>query len=254
MLCARTPPTYITLGMHLLPCRYDGRALLDFYKEPDPKLWERPKNAEEKRLEEVRDRRELEDPSSFGQICCFWLPPHPPPRPNTSASASVCHHSLLIPTCPTLPPCMPQLLLFESYRDLVRLMAKGLGEGEGIVFAARENIDIRAAARVAAAAEIAKQHANDPRRQQNAITSTSRTPPCPPGNPLPARLLPLPGTPLCPQHLHSIASCLVPLPASSPSHHQLPGPPLCPQRLHPITSCLVPPSARSVSIPSPAYS
>jgi hypothetical protein len=40
---------------HLSSCRFDVRALLDFYKEPDPRvLAARQKSHEESKLEEVR--------------------------------------------------------------------------------------------------------------------------------------------------------------------------------------------------------
>jgi hypothetical protein len=48
--------------------------------------------------------------------------------------------------------CLVQLLIFESYRDLIRLTARGLSEGEGLKAARDENIDIRAQARVIATA------------------------------------------------------------------------------------------------------
>ncbi|KAG2445716.1 hypothetical protein HXX76_000322 [Chlamydomonas incerta] len=79
--------------------RFDGRALLDFYKEPDPSVFTRPKPPNEERLE--------------------------------------------------------LSLRFESFRDVVRLSAKGLSEEKGIEFAHQENIEIRAARRAAAAAQAA---------------------------------------------------------------------------------------------------
>jgi hypothetical protein len=45
-----------------------------------------------------------------------------------------------------------QLLIFESYRDLIRLTAQGLSEGQGLKAARDENIEIRAQARVIATA------------------------------------------------------------------------------------------------------
>ncbi|PNH09620.1 CLK4-associating serine/arginine rich protein [Tetrabaena socialis] len=79
--------------------RFDGRALLDFYREPDPSAKGRPKSAQEHKLE--------------------------------------------------------QSLNFESFRDAVRLAAKGLSEEAGLTFARQENIEIRAAMRAAATAAAA---------------------------------------------------------------------------------------------------
>ncbi|CAD7700897.1 unnamed protein product [Ostreobium quekettii] len=77
--------------------RFDGRALLDFYREPSTS------RRQEKAPEEV----ELEK----------WV-------------------------------------AFESYRDLVRLLSRGISESEGLAFVEHENIEIRAKAKVAAAAAV----------------------------------------------------------------------------------------------------
>lgn len=80
-------------------CRFDGRALLDFYRDPQPGAHRRAKSSNELKLEE--------------------------------------------------------LLMFEDYRDLIRLMAMQLSEEEGLEYAALENLEIRASARSAAADAVA---------------------------------------------------------------------------------------------------
>ena len=47
---------------------------------------------------------------------------------------------------------LAQLVAFESYRDLVRLLQKGLEDAAGIQAAEEENIELRAQARTDAAA------------------------------------------------------------------------------------------------------
>ncbi|GFR43558.1 hypothetical protein Agub_g4651 [Astrephomene gubernaculifera] len=100
--------------------RFDGRALLDFYREPDPSAWSRPKSAQEEKLD--------------------------------------------------------QSLRFESFRDVVRLTAKGLGEEEGLAFARQENIEIRAAMRAAAtAAAVAAAGQRNPQSLSMAATAGAGT-------------------------------------------------------------------------------
>ena len=51
-----------------------------------------------------------------------------------------------------LSNALAQLVAFESYRDLVRLLQKGLEDAAGIRAAEEENIELRAQARTDAAA------------------------------------------------------------------------------------------------------
>ncbi|EFJ50870.1 hypothetical protein VOLCADRAFT_103657 [Volvox carteri f. nagariensis] len=105
--------------------RFDGRALLDFYKEPDASAWTRPKNPQEEKLEQVLLRDKL-----------GWQ----------RSGRNACEHVQNVQT---------QSLRFESFRDAVRLVGKGLTEPEGLAFARQENIEIRAAMRAAATAAAA---------------------------------------------------------------------------------------------------
>ena len=59
-----------------------------------------------------------------------------------------------------------QLLAFESFRDLVRLDAKGLSEEHGIFVVQKESIEARAALRAAAAAAAAAQQQQGQRNPQ----------------------------------------------------------------------------------------
>lgn len=54
-----------------------------------------------------------------------------------------------------------QLLSFESYRDLIRVKSLGVSEGEGLRLAEKENIEVRAAAKVAAAQAVAGQQIHE---------------------------------------------------------------------------------------------
>lgn len=50
--------------------RFDGRALLDFYKEPDPSVFNRPKAPNEERLELVRRRGTRAPPRVLSSCVC----------------------------------------------------------------------------------------------------------------------------------------------------------------------------------------
>lgn len=49
--------------------RFDGRSMLDFYKDPDPSAWARPKTPQEEKLEQVRRR-----PPQTGSPSCLSQP------------------------------------------------------------------------------------------------------------------------------------------------------------------------------------
>lgn len=70
-----------------------------------------------------------------------------PLRPASSAPAAS-------PPPPLLPSPLRQLLAFQRYRDLIRLLGRGLTDEQGLEAAAAENIELRAAARAAAAAHV----------------------------------------------------------------------------------------------------
>ncbi|GMH35801.1 hypothetical protein BSKO_03669 [Bryopsis sp. KO-2023] len=56
---------------------------------------------------------------------------------------------------------LDQLVCFESYRDLIRVKSLGVSEREGLRIAERENIEVRAAAKVAAAQAVAGQQIHE---------------------------------------------------------------------------------------------
>jgi hypothetical protein len=86
--------------------RFDARALLDFYRPPDPAV-----------------ARRQQAPRSAAQLEA------------------------------------EELLAFERYRDLARLMCLGLAPAQGLAHAQQENVAVRAQARAAAAAAVAAQQA-----------------------------------------------------------------------------------------------
>ena len=63
-----------------------------------------------------------------------------------------------------------QLLAFETYRDLVKLLQQNLTEEQGLIAAELRNIEERASARAAAAAAVGMQAG------QNAMPASSDTP------------------------------------------------------------------------------
>ena len=106
--------------------RFDGRALLDFYRDPVNRQ-AKPKTEDELELEEVR--------KCFQRLhtctCFFCFQP-----------LRCCFVHLL------------QLLAFENYRDLVKLLQQNLTEEQGLIAAELRNIEERAFARSAAAAAV----------------------------------------------------------------------------------------------------
>jgi len=107
--------------------RFDGRALLDFYREPIISRQTKPKTEDELELEEV---------SPWSTIHLFNTLGHHWWQASDSCFCSV------------------QLLAFETYRDLVKLLQQNLSEEQGLIAAELRNIEERASARSAAAAAV----------------------------------------------------------------------------------------------------
>lgn len=106
--------------------RFDGRALLDFYREPVVGQHNKQKTEDELELEEVMIFKSAMLLSS------------------TTDTA----HSI---------PHVMQLLAFESYRDLIKILQQNLTEEQGLIAAELQNIEERASARSAAAAALGLQ-------------------------------------------------------------------------------------------------
>lgn len=107
--------------------RFDGRALLDFYKDPVNRQG-KAKTEDELELQEVVKPKAV----NMKLHTCL-----------TVFQDVVMH--------------LVQLLAFENYRDLVKLLQQNLTEEQGLIAAELRNIEERASARSAAAAAVGVQ-------------------------------------------------------------------------------------------------
>lgn len=81
-----------------------------------------------------------------GRTLLDAVPPPPrPPRPTTEAERE-----------------LDEMLVFESFRDAIELLAQGLSQAAGLVAAERKNIELRARAREMAAAALGVQQQKRP--------------------------------------------------------------------------------------------
>ncbi len=123
--------------------RFDGRALLDFYKDPDPR----------KKPEKTDEELELEEVT-------------PPTRPllaerlpQPRAKYACCRPNYLINYASDCGHCCMQLVTFEGFRDLVKLLRLSISEETGIALAEDENLEMRASAKSTAIGQFNQQTA-----------------------------------------------------------------------------------------------
>lgn len=150
--------------------RFDGRALLDFYREPPPGFKaRRERSHQEERLEEVRPGRARRARGLLSRgVAHAGLRERGDrtpgarnrrgsggkPKPNTTAPWARAPHrnpvtlrpAALSPSRPAAPTrdAALQALAFEAFRDAIRFAARGLPDREGIRAARDEHIARRA--------------------------------------------------------------------------------------------------------------